>query len=158
MCTPSLQFLSFSCSFQQNSCQIIRFYPKPRCWSLPLPIRISGGSIISHGVLLLPPATKLGQGYVFTHVCDSVHGGCLSQCMLGYTHPPGADTFPASSACKEIQATSGRYASYWNAYLFGVFFAENCMEMKIRHCTLSTSAKDSSLHHTTDIVDLHAIV
>ena len=24
---------------------------------------------------LLPPATKLGQGYVFTRVCDSVHGG-----------------------------------------------------------------------------------
>ena len=23
----------------------------------------------------LPPATKLGQVYVFTHVCDSVHGG-----------------------------------------------------------------------------------
>ena len=27
----------------------------------------------------LPPATKLGQGYVFTRVCDSVHGGVLSQ-------------------------------------------------------------------------------
>ena len=25
------------------------------------------------GPLLLPPATKLGQGYVFTCVCDSVH-------------------------------------------------------------------------------------
>ena len=24
---------------------------------------------------LLPPATKLGQGYVFRCVCDSVHGG-----------------------------------------------------------------------------------
>ena len=24
---------------------------------------------------LLPPATKLGQGYVFTRVCDSVHRG-----------------------------------------------------------------------------------
>ena len=46
--------------------------------------------------LLLPSATKLGQGYVFTGVCDSVHrGGCLPQCMLGYHHhtpPPGADT------------------------------------------------------------------
>ena len=38
---------------------------------------------------LLPPATKLGQGYVFTRVCDSVHRGGLPQCMLGY--PPGAD-------------------------------------------------------------------
>ena len=25
--------------------------------------------------VLLPPATKLRQGYVFTGVCDSVHGG-----------------------------------------------------------------------------------
>ena len=51
----------------------------------------------------LPPATKLGQCYVFTGVCDSVNGGgCLPQCMLGYHHPleqthpweqtpPGAD-------------------------------------------------------------------
>ena len=49
-------------------------------------------------LLLLRPATKLGQGYVFTGVCDSVNRrGCLPQCMLGYTpswsrHPPGADT------------------------------------------------------------------
>ena len=40
----------------------------------------------------LPAATKLGQGNVFTGVCDSVHrgGGCLPECMLGY--PPGADS------------------------------------------------------------------
>ena len=43
--------------------------------------------------MLLPPATKLGQGYVFTRVCDSVHRGGVPQCMLGYT-PPGADTPP----------------------------------------------------------------
>ena len=49
-------------------------------------------------VQLLPPARKLGQGYVFTGVCHSVNeGGCLPQCMLGYTpleqtRPPGADT------------------------------------------------------------------
>ena len=32
--------------------------------------------------VLLPAATKLGQGYVFTGVCDSVNGGgfCLSAC------------------------------------------------------------------------------
>ena len=41
-------------------------------------------------LLLLPPATKLGQGNVFTGVCDSVHRGGLPQCMLGYP-PPGAD-------------------------------------------------------------------
>ena len=31
------------------------------------------------GEMLLPPTTKLGQGYVFTRVCDSVHRGVLSQ-------------------------------------------------------------------------------
>ena len=37
--------------------------------------------------------------------------------------PPGADTSPPgagtahSSACWEIQPTSGRYISYWNAFL-----------------------------------------
>ena len=35
---------------------------------------------------LLPPATKLGQGYIFIGVCDSVHGGGgLPQSMLGDT-------------------------------------------------------------------------
>ena len=33
----------------------------------------------------LPPATKLGQGYIFTGVCDSVHrgGGCLVRGVSG---------------------------------------------------------------------------
>ena len=48
-------------------------------------------------VPLLPPATKLGQGYIFTGVCDSVNGGGgLPQCMLGY-HPSGTDTPPAQN-------------------------------------------------------------
>ena len=36
----------------------------------------------------LPPATKLGQGYVFTRVCDSVHGGVSASVHAGM-HPPG---------------------------------------------------------------------
>ena len=40
---------------------------------------------------MLPAATKLGQGNVFTGVCDSVQGGGgLPQCMLECT-PPRAD-------------------------------------------------------------------
>ena len=75
----------------------------------------------------LPPAMKLGQGYVFTHVCDSVHRGGLPQCMLGYTaweQTPKTRHPPQSSACWEIQATSGWYASYWNAYLFWNVFTQ----------------------------------
>ena len=37
--------------------------------------------------------------------------------------PPGANTPPPRhSACWEIRATSGRYASYWNAILLNVLF------------------------------------
>ena len=37
--------------------------------------------------VLLPPATKLGQSYIFTGVCNSVHsGGCL---VLGGCLVPG---------------------------------------------------------------------
>ena len=36
-------------------------------------------------IYLLPPATKLGQGYVFTGVCDSVHMGVVPD----QVHPPG---------------------------------------------------------------------
>ena len=47
--------------------------------------------IILHGYL--PSATKLRQGNVFTPVCHSVQGGCLPQCMLGYT-PPSQEAYP----------------------------------------------------------------
>ena len=83
----------------------------------------------------LTPATKLGQGYVFTGVCDSVHGGGLPQCMGCHTYPrttppradtpreqtppPGADTPP-----QEIWSMRGQYASYWNAILFKIKFAQ----------------------------------
>ena len=92
----------------------------------------------------LPAATKLGQGNVFTGVCDSVHWGGLPQCMLGYhirppsrppqsrhtppsrppqsrhpqsRHPPpGVDTPREADAI--IRLMSGRYVSSWNAFLF----------------------------------------
>ena len=52
--------------------------------------RINVGS--NHRNRLLPPATKLGQGYVFTRVCDSasVHAGILpTPCLAGVDTPPG---------------------------------------------------------------------
>ena len=48
-----------------------------------------------HTTQSLPAATKLGQGNVFTGVCDSVRGGgCLPQCMLGYHTPQSRHTPP----------------------------------------------------------------
>ena len=46
------------------------------------------------------PQTKLREGYVFTAVCDSIHGGggvCLSACWDA-TPTPGADT-PLPAQC-----------------------------------------------------------
>ena len=74
--------------------------------------------------------------FLHVSVSHSVHRGSLAHCMLGYTpqtrgrhplprtrHAPRADIpqdqAPPRSACWEIWATSRRYASYWNAILFG---------------------------------------
>ena len=57
---------------------------------------------------LLPPAMKLGQGYIFTGVCDSVHGGgagvCLSACW-DTTPPLAAD--PSDKADPPAQCMLG---------------------------------------------------
>ena len=70
--------------------------------------RVNSSSLLSYPIIplgcfsadtLLPAATKLGQGNIFTSVCQEFcprgGGGCLPQCMLGY-NPPGADTPPGS--------------------------------------------------------------
>ena len=51
-------------------------------FSFPCSAKFSGA--IYSGVFL-PPATKLGQGYIFTGVCDSVHGGGvgITACIAG---------------------------------------------------------------------------
>ena len=57
-----------------------------------------------------PPGTR------YTPPRDQVHHPGTR-----YTSPrPG--TPPGRSACREIRATSGRYASYWNAFLFFFWF------------------------------------
>ena len=53
----------------------------------------------------LPPATKLGQGYIFTGICDSVHGG------RGGGGAWSQGETPQDGYC------CGWYASYWNAVL-----------------------------------------
>ena len=51
--------------------------------SLHMIVHLSGAGAIRYKKhASLPPATKLGQGYVFTRVSDSVHRGVLSQHAL----------------------------------------------------------------------------
>ena len=73
-----------------------RTTPCTSCAAHVCPLTFNTQNINQLDSIFLPPATKLGQGYVFTGVCDSVNRGCLPQCMLGYTppgsrHPRGAD-------------------------------------------------------------------
>ena len=40
-----------------------------------------------------------------------------AQCMLGHTHTP----YPVHAGIHPPPACSGRYASYWNAFLFSIY-------------------------------------
>ena len=54
---------------------------------------------------------------------------CLGAHTPGSTHP-WEQILPQHSACWETRATSGRYASYWNAILFNLcsFIENTCLE------------------------------
>ena len=92
-----------------------------------------------------PNATQLRQGNVFTHVCHSVHRGCVYPSMHWGRHSPWADTpqqtppgrppwadtpYPLADnplgrhPPKQTPLLPGRhppgrqYASCWNAFLF----------------------------------------
>ena len=103
----------------------------PRTW--PFQLHVSNVAvIIVVGQLCIFTSLKrsLGQGNVFTHVCHSVHEGResmydVTSCLAAWSHvpsrgylsldPPGQrwTETPLSRTIK-----SGRYTSYWNAFLF----------------------------------------
>ena len=70
----------------------------------------------------LPPATKLGKGYIFTGVCDSVHGGGWSGLVGGaWSRGSGPGGVPGLGGClvetPQDGYCCGQYASYWNVFL-----------------------------------------
>ena len=84
-------------------------------------------------MISLPPANEVCEGYVFTGVCLS--GGCAWQGGVhsrGHVCGRGACAWRGGGACAwlgacacmspgryyEIRSMRGRYASYWNAFLF----------------------------------------
>ena len=128
----------------------------------------------------LPAAMKLGQGNVFTGVCDSVHRVSVSviagilcspppnpgadpseQTPPGadappqvqthpradtsrtrtprpdtplqsrHTHPAGSRHTPPPEADVGIRLTRGRYASYWNAFLFKIIFTKYFLKKQV---------------------------
>ena len=103
--------------------------------SVPLPVNRKTGAC--ENITLLPsfgggnyyrPQRSCGQGYVFTRVCDSVHreGGLRAgrtpppreQTPRSIPLPPQSRTPSPPEAHSSIRSTSGRYASYWNAFLY----------------------------------------
>ena len=101
-------------------------------------------SVSMGNIPIFTARNEVGQGYIFTGVCDSVHRGGSASVHAGIPHPPSkagpptgkADPLsketplwqgrppgkeiPLCSACWEIQSTSAQYASYWNAILVGI--------------------------------------
>ena len=94
---------------------------------------------ISFTFQFLTPATKFGQGYIFTGICHSVNGGglllgglpgpggCLVQgCLLlggllpvGVSAPGGVYSRGAARWRPPPDGhCCGQYAFYWNAFLF----------------------------------------
>ena len=72
------------------------------------------------GGFLTARKRSLGQGNIFTCVCHSVHGGGVRGCggVCGYREGMRGCWAGACIGHDEIGSMSGRYASYWNAFLF----------------------------------------
>ena len=80
--------------------------------------------------LYLPPVTKLGQGNIFRSACQEFcpQGGgawqgsmCGKGGMCGRGHAwrgGGWSCVARGGGVRGIRSMSGRYASYWNAFLF----------------------------------------
>ena len=56
--------------------------------------------------MYLPSVTKLLQGNIFTRILSTGGGGCLPQCMLGYTPPLRADTPPGRHPTRQTPLQS----------------------------------------------------
>ena len=69
-------------------------------------------SVLKH-LNLYRPKRNFGQGNIFTPVCHSF-------CSQGGCGPPGPDRPPPPPGAADtgIRSTFGRYASYWNAFLY----------------------------------------
>ena len=143
--SKDLIFSSLKCSVQFEVKRIILVKSNSRKVRLS---HQSDCSLIDSYIYFYWPQQSCGQGNIFTPVCHSVHRGGLPQCMLGYhppreqspleqtpqsrhplgqTPPPPEQTPPKQTppweqtppeADSSIRSTSGRYASYWNAFLY----------------------------------------
>ena len=65
-------------------------------------------------------------------MAGGMHATCLGgMCGKGACMPRSAPLRPDTT--RYGRSMSGRYASYWNAFLFDIISAKNCTKMKINH-------------------------
>ena len=99
-------------------------------------------------LVFLLPATKLGQGYIFTGVCDSVPRGGLPQYMLG-CHTPLPEQTPPEPGIPPAQSMLGGTVNAQAVcillecnlvFVFGFFFgsrSQNWIIFKVKTCGVS---------------------
>ena len=126
-------------------------------------------NMLKHKVNYYSPQRSSGKVMFLQVSVILLTGGCLPQCMLrchtppppGSRHPPEADTPPPQKhtpprsrppleadppphkACWEIRSTHGRYASYWDAFLFYVYLVRKRIS-DFTWCTLKLGNLQSS--------------
>ena len=113
----------------------------------------------------------LRQGNVFTPMCDSVHGGVWqtppgeisippgqTPNPTGQTPPPGqtppwAD-IPLGTPAPRGGHCSGRYASYWNAFLFRTHIERNENERNFSPNITFQAAPANAVEEPLDLIRL----
>ena len=95
------------------------------------------------GDSFLPPANEVCEGYVFTPVYQSFcswGGVCLGMVRGGACVVMGGmcGCRGACVGCDEIRSMSGRYASYWNAFLLDLVFVTLWRRNAVSFCTVKT--------------------
>ena len=120
-----LEKIFFNSNFYRKKDGVSLFCAGPFCYTcLKLNIKLYSFLLVDYKVIFITGRNEVVAKVMFLHlfVILFTGGGCLPRCMLGYHTPPGADTPqsrpPGADTPPRIRSMSGRYASYWNAFLF----------------------------------------
>ena len=86
--------------------------------------RQSDNRLTTETLYFLPPANEVCEGYVFRGVCLSTGG----------THIPSPRTRMSPGRYYQMRSMSGRYASYWNAFLLKPAFVVSVARLSLTRC------------------------
>ena len=111
---------------------------------------------INYIIIFTTRKRSLGQGYVFTRVCHSVYRRGVSVWGVSVREtPPQTETLPR-------MVKIGRYASYWNAFLFALFPYFLCIGcgcgVNCRLTSLKITLEDSDIDITETLKYLDLLI